>query len=235
MGHFGKQLINFKLSLFFIFISIQEIQAQSWQFSNYKIGDVANLKYREFGLGEWHDYQPDAYFLRAMDTVNGYIFLAFSGKKDCYENSCDRKISIQIIKNNFMSGRLDTVWKSLEPPKFYSVFGKFIVSYEVDNPWLKESELAEMEVPEEKWRGIQFLVDRDRLIPLEKMSKSKLRHLRHEVLLLKGHKHHASEITEYFLHRHHRRKVDSNAIHHDYTEAELYLLKCLTELIYSNS
>ena len=69
-----------RISLF-VFFSILSIQGFSqWQFSNYKIGDVANLKYREFGLGEWHDYQDDAYFLRALDTVNDYIYLAFSGK-----------------------------------------------------------------------------------------------------------------------------------------------------------
>lgn len=235
MGYFERHVRVFTVSLYLLCLHVQISFGQSWQFSNYKIGDVANLKYREFGLGEWHDYQEDAYFLRAIDTVNGYLYLAFTSKKDCNEEYCNRKISLHLIKNNYMVGRFDTVWKSLETPKFHTVFKMFTVSFEVDNPWLDESDLEELEVPEEKWRGLQFIVDDNRLIPLETLSKSKLRHLRHKILMQKGHKHHASEITEYFLHRHHRRKVDSNAIHQDYTEPELYLLKSLTELIYSES
>ncbi len=232
-GYFERQILLFRLSLIsLIALTSTAIHAQSWQFSNYKIGDVANLKYREFGLGEWHDYQEDAYFLRALDTLSGNIYVAFSGKKDCQEEYCNRKISIQTVKDNYMLARFDTVWKSLDIPKFHTVFGMFIVAYEVENPWLEESELEDIVVPEEKWRGIQFTIEQDRILPLERLSKSKLRNLRHQVLLKKGHKYHASEITEYFLHRHHRRKIDSNAIHNDYTEPELYLLKILTELIY---
>ena len=131
-----------------------------------------------------------------------------------------------------MLDRFDTTWFSIEPPQFKTVFDHYIVAYEVENPWMQKDELGAIEIPEEKWRGLQFIIDSNRILPLESLSKSKLRQVRHQVLLKKGHKYHAAEITEYFLHRHHRRELDSNAIHTDYSEAELYLLKCLTDLIY---
>ncbi len=221
-----------KKCVIYIVIFVSALQASAQKATSYKVGDVANLKYKEFGLGEWHDYQQDAFYVRGLDTIEGNTFLAFSGLNKCFDTFCEYKVSLQITNGQYFIDRIDTIWTSLNVPNFQKVFDLFIVAYEVENVWFDVEKSQNSYHSVEKWRGIQYVIENDKIVPLEKLSKSKLRHYRHEVLLKKGHKHHASEITEYFLHRHQRRKIDETAIHMDFSEAELYILKCMTDFIY---
>lgn len=198
--------------------------------SRYKVGDVCNIKYKEFGLGEWHDYQSDAFFLSYHESFGNNDVLIFTSEKECESRLCDYRISIHSTSGYYMLNRLDTSFKASVRPVFYTVFNHYIVAYE--DHQTTRGEAPEHKAPEEDMSGLHYVIEEGVIRPLHTMTKSRLRHLRHEILSEKGHQYHASEITEYFLHRHKWRHVNPEEIHKVFNEAELFLLKGITDLIY---
>jgi hypothetical protein len=132
----------------------------------------------------------------------------------------------------YMLNSFDSSCKASVQPVLQTVFDKYIVAYDVQKNAVPES--AGYDIPEEEMTGLHYVIEEGIIKPLHSYNRSRLRHLRHEILSGKGHKYHASEITEYFLHRHKWRHVNPEEIHTVFNESELFLLKGITDLIYKH-
>jgi hypothetical protein len=195
--------------------------------NQYKIGEICDSKYTEFGLGIWHDKEDGAYFLKYKDKFQGHNLLAFTSKKDCNTKDCNYQIALFIVKNNRMEHRYETELRCVDRPYFEIVEDHFILVSDKKAEWAKIEANPKAKNIEDNVNALVFVIAHEKLNALTDLNLSQLKISRNLIFAKHGYTFASHALDFHFREQSWYKPLPENQKDTVFTAKEVFLIKTI--------